>query len=250
MNKTMVEMLHLELEPVGIYFGNTSAKSELEASPEKRNCVIPFVLTASKGKITSMDEAGCTCAGGAVGACFGDGFTRLNPNIHRMLSQGLGEQAPENAPPMVKEGEHFFCNDEVAMKWRNNIPFSDRGYPRIVFAPLSRWEEIGTPDLVFVFANPDQISALVTMLGFYNGKAINTIAPFGAACHSIVYAVEQTKKETPYAVMGLFDISQRNTVLKNFLSMTMPYKLWKGITKDLDKSCLSTHSWKNIEKRL
>ncbi len=27
-----------------------------------------------------MDEAGCTCPGGAVGACFGDGFTRLNPN--------------------------------------------------------------------------------------------------------------------------------------------------------------------------
>ena len=88
------------------------------------------------------------------------------------------------------------------------------------------------------------------MQGFYNGKRINTIAPFGAACHSIVYAVEQMEKEEPYAVMGLFDISQRSAALQNYLSMTMPYQLWETMLKDLDKSCLTTHSWKNIEKRL
>ena len=250
MHSKLVEMLHLNLEPVGIFFGNSAAKSDLEASPEKRNCVISFVLAAAKGKITSMNEASCTCPGGAVGACFGDGFTRLNPNIHRMLSQGLGDKAPEGAPPMVKEGERFFCDEEVAMKWRQNMPYSDKSYPRIVFAPLSRWAEVGTPDLVYIFANADQISALVTMLGSHNGKAVNTLAPFGAACHSIVYAAEQTDKEEPYAIMGLFDISQRSTSLKDYLSMTMPYMLWENMTKDLEKSCLSTHSWKNIENRL
>ena len=250
MEKKIVQMLHLALEPVGIFLGNTSAKSELEASPQKRNCVIPFVLAAAKGKITSMDEAGCTCPGGAVGACFGDGFTRLNPNIHIMLSQGLGEKAPAGAPPMLKEGERFFCDAEVAMKWRNNMPFSDKAYPRIVFAPLSRWEEVGTPDLVYIFANADQISALVTMQGFHNDKAVNTLAPFGAACHSIVYAAEQMEKEEPYAIMGLFDISQRSTALKDYLSMTMPYRLWENMLHDLEKSCLTTHSWRRIEERL
>ena len=39
--------------------------------------------------------------------------------------------------------------------------------------------------------NADQISALVTMQGFHSGKAVNTLAPFGAACHFIVYAAEQ-----------------------------------------------------------
>lgn len=250
MKKKIVQMLHLALEPVGIFLGNTSVKSELEASPQKRNCVIPFVLAAAKGKITSMDEAGCTCPGGAVGACFGDGFTRLNPNIHIMLSQGLGEKAPEGAPPMLKEGERFFCDAEVAMKWRSDMPFSDKAYPRIVFAPLSRWEEVGTPDLVYIFANADQISALVTMQGFHNGNAFNTLAPFGAACHSIVYAAEQMEKEDPYAIMGLFDISQRSTALKDYLSMTMPYKLWENMLQDLDISCLTTHSWRRIEERL
>lgn len=250
MDRKLVEMLHLELEPVGIFFGNTAMECDMEADPAKRNCVIPFVMVAARGKTVSMDEAGCTCPGGAVGACFGDGFTRLNPNIHMMLSQGLGDKAPEDAPPMVKEGERFFCDPETAMVWRQNLPFSEKAYPRIVFAPLSKWNEAGTPDLVFIFANADQISALVAMQGFYNGKAVNTLAPFGAACHSIVYAAEQMEKEDPYAIMGLFDISQRNAELKDYLSMTVPYKLWENMTKDPEHSCLSTHSWKNIEKRL
>lgn len=254
MDKKLVEMLHLELEPVGIFFGNTTAQSELEADPGNRNCVIPFLMTAARGKIASMDEAGCTCPGGAVGACFGDGFTRLNPNIHLMLSQGLGDKVPETMPPQVKammqEGERFFCNADIAMKWRQSMPFSEKAYPRIVFAPLSRWAEVGTPDLVYFFAKPDQISALVTMQGFHNGRAVNTLAPFGAACHSIVYAAEQTDKPEPQAIMGLFDISQRSEALKDYLSLTVSYKMWQEMLKDLDKSCLTTHSWRNIEKRL
>jgi len=250
MNCKIVEMLHLVYEPVGVFFSNTDAKSDLEAMPGKHNCVIPFILAAAKGKITSMDEAGCTCPGGAVGACFGDGFTRLNSDIHIMLSQGFGDKAPEGAPPIVKEGERFFCDETVAMKWRNSQTFSDKAYPRIVFAPLSRWEEVGKPDLVYILANPDQISALVALLCFHDGKITHTLAPYGAACQSILYAAEQLDKEEPCAIMGLFDISQRSVAIKDYLSMTMPLVLWENMMKDLDKSCLTTHSWKNIEKRL
>ena len=130
------------------------------------------------------------------------------------------------------------------------MPFSEKAYPRIVFAPLKKWGEVGTPDLVYIFANADQISALVTMQGFYNGKAVNTLAPFGAACHSIVYAADQMGREEPFAIMGLFDISQRSTALKDYISMTLTYEMWEDMLKDLDKSCLTTHSWRNIEKRL
>ena len=254
MYNELVDMLHLKLEPIGIFFGNTTTQSELEADPDKRNCLVPFLMMAAKGKVTSVDEAGCTCPGGAVGACFGDGFTRLNPNIHLMLSQGFGDKVPEGMPPRMKEmmskGERFFCSPEVAMKWRQDLPYSEKGYPRVVFAPLSRWEAIGTPDLVYLFANADQISALVTLLGSHNGKALNTIAPYGAACQSILFAADQIEQEEPLAVLGLFDISQRHAELKNYLSITMPYQLWENMAKDLDKSCLTTHSWANIEKNL
>ena len=250
MKNELAQMLHLELEPVGVFLGNADAACDLEAQPGRRNCVVPFLLSAARGTIAAMDEEGCTCPGGTVGCCFGDGFTRKNPNIHKMLSQGLGEAAPPQAPIHLVEGERFFCSEELALKWRNDMPFSDRGYPRVVFAPESRWGEIGIPDLVLVFANADQISALVAMLGFHNGRAVNTVVPYGAACHSIVFAAEQLDSDDPMAVMGLLDISQRSRAIAGYLSLTMPFAHWEGMREDLDKSCLTTHSWREIEKRL
>jgi len=153
-------------------------------------------------------------------------------------------------PEHFKAGERFFLTEELALRWRASLPYSEKAYPRIVFAPLSRWDEIGTPDLVYIFANPDQLSALVTLLGYHNGRAVNTIVPYGAACQSILFAAEQMQSDDPQAVMGLFDISQRGSGLKDYLSLTMPYVLWEEINKDPDRNCLTTHSWKMIEKRL
>ena len=250
MSSQLVDMLHLELEPVGVFLGNVDATCDIAAVPGKRNCVVPFLLSAARGKVAAIDEEGCTCPGGTVGCCFGDGFTRKNPNIHKMLSQGMGDAVPSGAPIHLVEGERFFCTEDLALKWRNDMPFSERGYPRIVFAPESRWGEIGIPDLVLVFADADRISALVTMLGFHNGRTVNTVVPYGAACHSIVFAAAELDKAEPMAVMGLFDISQRSKAIANYLSLTMPHPLWESMGKDLEKSCLTTHAWKEIEKRL
>ena len=103
---------------------------------------------------------------------------------------------------------------------------------------------------MLVFADADRISVLVTMLGFHNGRTVNTIVPYGAACHSIVFAAEQLDSDDPMAVMGLFDISQRSKAIANYLSLTMPRALWESMSEGLDRSCLTTHSWREIEKRL
>ena len=246
--RKLADMLHLRLEPVGIYFGNTEAECDLVPSPDKRNCVAPLLMAAARGQVIALDEDSCNCPGGAVGCCFGDGFARGNPRIHEMLAQGV-QGAPETAPIHMREGERFFCSPEIGMVWRQSIPYSERAYPRIVFAPLPRWESIGEPDLVFIFADPDQLSALVTMLGFRNGHVQNAIAPYGAACQSILFAAEQLDAEEPMAVLGLFDISQRRKALAGYLSITMPTKLFRNMAVDLPTSCLTTHAWHEIEKR-
>lgn len=250
MQKKLVQMLHLKREPVGIYFGNTAAPCDREASPERRNCVIPLLMAASEGAVIAMDEKSCNCAGGAVGCCFGDGFSRLNPTIEKLLSQGYGEDAPPAMPAFMKEGERFFVDEETAGKWRKSLPYCEKAYPRILFSPMSRWQEAGTPHLVYLFLNADQLSALMGMLGSHNGRRYNAAAPYGSACQSILFGAEQLEKEDPMAVLGLFDISQRYAPLANTLSLTLTYPLWQGLTKDLDKSCLTTHSWREIEKRL
>lgn len=250
MQTQLTQMLHMEREPIGIFFANTETVCDFDALPEKRNCVIPLLMQVSEGKVISMDEKSCNCAGGATGCCFGDGFARWNPSIHKLLSQGYGEDAPKGMPAFMKEGERFFCTEEIAAQWKDSLPYSEKAYPRIVFAPMSRWAEIGQPNLVYLFLNPDQLSAVVGMLGSHNGRIHNTIAPYGSACQSILFAAEQMEQAQPMAVMGLFDISQRYAQLANMLSLTMPYTLWEGLAMDLEKSSLTTHSWRAIEKRL
>lgn len=140
--------------PVGIFLGNTDADCDFDASPDKRNCVIPLLIAASKEEVISMDEESCNCPGSVTGRCFGDGFSRRAPNIHKLLSQGFGDQAPPHIPEHIRNGERFFCSEESALKWRSNMPYSEKEYPQAVFAPMGRRKEIGIPDVVFVFANP------------------------------------------------------------------------------------------------
>ena len=75
MKSKLSEMLHLDLEPVGVYFGNTEAECDAVTEPGKRICVVPFLLAAARGKVVGITEEGCGCPGGTVGLCFGDGFS-------------------------------------------------------------------------------------------------------------------------------------------------------------------------------
>lgn len=250
MQQKLTQMLHLKREPIGIFFANTDAVCDTAADPKTRNCVIPYLMRASQGEVISMDEQSCNCAGGATGCCFGDGFARWNPTIRKLLSQGYGDDAAPGMPAFMREGERFFCTEELAERFVKALPYSERAYPRIVFAPMSRWADIGTPDLVYLFLAADQLAAVVGMLGSHNGRSFNTISPYASACQSIMFAAQQLDSDDPMAVIGLFDISQRYTPLAGDLSLTMPYALWAGLAEDLDRSCLTTHSWRNIEKRL
>ena len=50
MENELIRLLHLEAEPVGVFLGNTDAACDFDASPDKRNCVIPLLMAASKGQ--------------------------------------------------------------------------------------------------------------------------------------------------------------------------------------------------------
>ena len=112
-------------------------------------------------------------------------------------------------------------------------------------------EDIGRhPDVVFVLANPDQLSALVIMAGYRSGRPLNVIAPFCAGCQSIVLAKQQLDADEPMAIMGMFDIAQRSQIEKDLLSLTMPYDMFDEIARYCSEGCLISHSWEVLEKRL
>lgn len=115
--------------------------------------------------------------------------------------------------------------------------------------PLDQVGDGETPALVWMLVNPDQLSALVTLAGFRRGTIENAVAPWGAACQSILFAYAQAEREQPRGVIGFFDISQRHRVDRDILSFTVPYRMFLEMEADVEESFLRAEAWLKLEER-
>lgn len=245
----LVDKLDFDLEPVAISFTDNKPEGALQFEEGKRGCVGSMMVAAAKGATVVFDEKTYGCPGGGVGLCFGDTFAKRNHPIESLLSTGDEALAArgETFVRSMGRGERFFANPDLVAKWRSNFPFNEFHQTYVLFTPLSKAQD--EPDLVCIFANPDQLSVLVTHAGFSRGEAINVLAPFGAACHSIAYAYREITAEQPKAIMGFFDISQRHAIPKDLLTLTLPWQLFKEMDDTVDESCLTTEAWEHIAER-
>lgn len=252
MKSILAEMLHMQGEPVGVWWLDEAPQDALVPKGGKRVCVADVMVAALRGKKVVLDDETCTCAGGAVGLGFGDAFVRRHHSYRYLLSYGeaaVPEGEEVKLPPHMREGERFFKDPDTVQKWKDALPFADRTDKKVLFAPASLWEEGKLPELVVLFLTADQLSAVVSMGGFRNGKPCETIAPYGAACHSLLYALDQEGREDPKMVMGFFDVSQRPKLDKSLLTLTMPYAKFAQLEQDAPCGCLSSHAWGQLCER-
>lgn len=249
--------LDFTYQPVGIWFTDEKPEGAFEFDASKRPCVVSMLLAASKGKTVAVSDETCPCPGGAVGLGFGNAFKRRDTPTLWMLSHGLEcPDFPEGKTlrPELEQGEKFFRTSNASRQWLADLQLSDAGHRYVVFRPLRDENEYATdgitqPELVWLLADPDQLSALVIMCGYSTGRALNVLAPFCAGCQSIVLAKQQNRLDEPRAIMGMFDISQRHRIPKELLSLTTPYRMFTDIDAHCDNGCLTTHAWKRIEGR-
>lgn len=247
----LVQKLQFSLEPVAIYFTDEKPVDTLQFEEGKRGCVASMLLASAKGRTAVFDENTYGCPGGGAGLCMGNTFEKNNHPVECLLSTG-DEALAETGRTYTRSfgrGERFFASPEVAGKWKSEFPYAETGKTFVVFRPLSSVDKNSPPDIISIFANPDQLSALVTMAGFNRGDAISTIVPFGAACHSIAYAYREMAEERAKAVLGFFDISQRHSIPRELLSFTLPFSFFMEMDDSVDESCLTTEPWERISER-
>ncbi len=248
----VAKKLSLTYNPVGIWFKDEKPEGAFEFDPATRPCVVSMLVAASKGKTVAVSDEACTCPGGAVGLGFGDAFERRDAPTMWMLAHG--HECPDwpkerTLRPGMERGERFFCSSEASNRWRAEMNLTEATYRYVVFAPLEARPFEDDPDLVWLLANPDQLSALIIMCGYSTGRSLNVIAPFCAGCQSIALAKQYLEKEDPLAIMGMFDISQRHRLPKEVLSLTMPFAMYADIEAHCEEGCLTTPSWENIANR-
>jgi len=248
MDSNIRSLLRLSFEPVAVLFTDEKPEGAARFAPGARGCVAAMLVASAKNGITAVfDEDTYGCAGGGVGLCFGDMFTKTGHPTDRLLSTGDEELAKTRK--IFETGERFFSSPEVAAKWRAAMPYLETDRKYVVFTPLAKVGDGTQPDLVFILANPDQISVLVTLAGFDRGAGEQVSAPFGAACHSILFAMNESRKPQPRAILGFFDISRRGYVPRDTLSFTVPWAMFREMDENAPESCIGTSAWEALAGR-
>lgn len=250
MDCRLMNALGLKMELVAVIWSNEKPEEGLHFKEDHRfGCVASMMLAASKGRTAYFNRRSFGCPGGGTGLGFGDCYGAFP--IESLLSTGNREWAEKMGRPgsYMAEGERFYKNPGAARKWVDSLPMRDIPAEYVVFKPIGRVSDHEDVRLVIFFANGDQLSALVVLADYNRGANAAAVAPFGAACQSILFAYTEAEKETPRGVIGFFDIAQRKTVDRETLSFTVPYSMFREMESNIEGSFLEMETWRHLLER-
>jgi len=247
MASRLAEILRLKHPPLAIVLAEEKPDGALQFKGGNRGCVAAMLLAATRGRTVAFARATFGCPGGGVGLGFGD--TYAGTPVDRLLSTGGRAELPGGRTWDMGAGERFFGSPETARRWMHSLPFREIPAAYVLARPLDETTGGDTPALVWLLANPDQISALVTQIGFRRGSIDNVVAPWCAACQSILFAYAECAREQPRAVLGFFDISQRHSIDRDLFSLTIPYGLFLEMEAGAEDSFFQTGTWRKLRER-
>lgn len=237
------EILKLKYPPVAIIFADEKPKDALEykSTVSKGPCALALVKKAFDGKTVAFGIDTLGCFGAKVGFGFADD-TLMPGGIEYYLSCGRGKKFPE--------GEKLKKTPDIAKEYYDNLPKKVMHSKYIIFKPIEK-EDYTKAKLVMFLANPDQLSALVSLYSFDDSSHTNILAPMVSGCASIVkLPLNELRRDKPKAIVGLLDVFVRSFYDEDILSFTVPFD--KYITmNDNSKNCfLQENVWNKVRNRI
>ena len=248
MNSKIADAINLTGYPVAIILSNDKPDEGIQFKENTWGCVASMLAaSATKGKTAFFDRKTYACVGGGVALGFGNTYEGFP--IEHLLSNGKKDLVDgTRRTKKLEEGEHYLKTPELAKQFVECLPMRNVKETYVLFKPLAQVKEEKIESVVF-FVNPDQLSALVVLTNYGRAKIDSVIAPWGAACQSILYGYAEQEKEYPSAIIGYFDLAARKHVDKNLLSFTVPYKLFLEMESNVKGSFLEMEEWIELRKR-
>jgi uncharacterized protein (DUF169 family) len=234
------ERLGLKYEPVGFMFEDRKPEGALGFKKAGGGCIAPLIFNAAKGKTVAFDRdsTGYPCS------AFYLGYTEwIFPGIEYFLSKG---------PLPGRECEFFVRTPEQAKEYVQSLKSGMMRDNAVIFKPLNMFGKDEKPLAVILFANPDQMSALVFLAHFNDPCSRNRIETgFASACISfftmpLQYALKGEKK----AFWGLHDIAVRSSFPADITSLSMPVHMYREICSHAGESFLYTENWEKLLERI
>jgi uncharacterized protein (DUF169 family) len=214
--KKIRNALGIEKEPVGVKYADESPAAKLAKG---QYAVCNGILEASSGKVIMLSKETCACPGGR---------------------SHLGITETREVPlKMLVEGEKLWCDVKTAT--RSMIESEKIASPplriasKVYLYPVSK--NIFVPDLVIFLLNAEQVSRLVTLAQFWDGKT-PSFEMRGSLCWgSITYPIASGNFNITAG-----DISARRMAGwdENIMIASVPVEKVQGIADAIDKSTAGT----------
>ncbi len=214
--KNIRDALGIERAAVGVKYTDESPAAK---PAEGQYAVCNGMLEAAGGKVIMLSKETCACPGGKSHI----GLTETREVPFRMLV----------------EGEKLWCDVKTAVRSSiesQKIAKAPLGIASKVYLyPVGK--DIFVPDLIIFLVNAEQVSRLITLAQFWDGKT-PSFEMRGSLCwSSITYPI----------VSGNFnitagDISARRMAgwNKNMMIASVPFERIQGIADAIDKSTAGT----------
>ena len=249
MESKIAESIKLKGQPVAVLLSNDKPEDGIQFKENIWGCVASMLsASASKGKTAFFDRKTYGCVGGGVGLGFGNTYEGFP--IEYLLSTGQIESVDgTRRTRKLEEGEHYKKTPELAGNFVECLPMRNVKEKYVLFMPLIEVKDDEIPESVIFFVNPDQLSALIVLANYGRSGNDNVIAPWAAACQTVLFSYEENEKENPRAIIGYFDLAARKHVDKNILSFTIPYKLFLEMEENVKGSFLEMEEWQNLSNR-
>ena len=248
MQSRIADAVKLRFSPVAVIFAEERPEVALQFTPGRWGCVISLLTAAAKGRVAVVDRETVGCTGGRIGLGFCgshlDVPDGIPGGIEYFLSTGRGEGYPE--------GEGYRKTPEIARGFIESLPRTDIPYPYVIFKPLEQVDVAAeTPQLIVCYANPDQLTALVTLANYRSAGTEAVIIPQASGCQSIgIIPFREAHAAQPRAVVGMLDSSARPFVDPDILSFTVPYAMFLQMEEDVHGSFLERSAWKKVVARI
>jgi hypothetical protein len=235
--------LKLKNPPIAVVITDTAPEDAVEFDPStmKGICSLTALKEAIVGNTVYFSSNSKGCPGFKTGLGFEDG-AKIPGGIEYFLSCGKGEGFPE--------GEKLKKTPEIAKEYYDRLPKNVMNSKYIVFKPV---EKVGNeePKLVIFLANPDQLSALISLFSYESYAMDDVIAPMTSGCSSLIkIPLNELKKENPRAVIGLVDIWARPLFGADIFAITVSFENYLKMEENSKDCFLQAKTWDGIKSRL
>lgn len=163
------------------------------------------------------------------------GFTKKYPPwMANFLTDG------KNGAPL---GEGLKASPALAQEYLDRIVYPQPSADTVLMGPLrlDRWRDIRT---VTFFADPDRLSALMTLAAFYSADPETIQAPFSSGCGQLWEVFGHHRQDR--AVIGCTDIAMRRYLPRDILCLTVTPARFEQMTDFPDDAFLMRSWWQEL----